>query len=396
MQTPTRREFLGLTLAAGAAVATGGLGAFPRAARAQGGDGATGKRILILGGTGFLGPATVEAALQRGHSLTLFNRGLTEKRTGHTFEDDPRIERLHGDRDPNRGEGDSKGLTALERAIKDGRRWDAVIDNSGYYPRVVRASAELTRPAADQYIFISSISAYAKNDQPGADEDSELATMDDPAREEMGEQFQFYGPLKVLCEKAAQDLYRDRATVVRPGYIVGPGDPTPRFTYWPVRVARGGETLAAGAPDDPVQVIDVRDLGEWLIRLVETSTAGVFNATGPAEKLTVGETLEACRKTSGSDATFAYAPMSFLEEHQVSLPIFIPPVGEYKGFHQYDVSRAVKAGLTFRPITETTRDTLAWFNNELAPERRERLLGMFLAPEREAELLAQLKAAQGR
>lgn len=390
----TRRQFLSLSLAAGAAAA---LGSMPRTlhARQNGAAKSGGKRILILGGTGFLGPATVEAALARGHSLTLFNRGQTEQRTGNTFEDNDRIQKLHGDRDPEKGEGDTKGLTSIIQAIKDGERWDAVIDNSGYYPRLVRASAEATKDAAGQYIFISSISAYASNDKPGANEDSALATMEDPTLETMGDQFQYYGALKVLCEQAAEQVYGKRATIVRPGYIVGPGDPTPRFTYWPVRVARGGEVLAPGAPNDPVQVIDVRDLGEWLIRLVEQQTGGVFNATGPAKPLTVGRTLEACKATSGSDATFTYASAEFLEQNELAgaLPIFIPPVGEYAGFHSYDISRAIKAGLTFRPIEQTARDTLAWYR-ELPEDRRERLSSRFPSAEREAAALAKLHEAQ--
>lgn len=389
----TRRQFLGLSLAAGAAAA---LGSMPRTlyARQNGAAKGGGMRILILGGTGFLGPATVDAALARGHTLTLFNRGQTEQRTGKTFDDNDRVQKLHGDRDPEKGEGETKGLTAIIEAIKNGERWDAVIDNSGYYPRIVRASAEATKDAAGQYIFISSISAYASNDKPGANEDSPLATMEDPTLESMGDQFQYYGSLKVLCEQAAQEVFGNRSTIVRPGYIVGPGDPTPRFTYWPVRVARGGEVLAPGTPNDPVQVIDVRDLGEWLIRLVEERAGGVFNATGPAKTLTVGETLAACKAASGSDATFSYASAEFLEQNGLAgtLPIFIPPLGEYAGFHSYDISRAIKAGLKFRPIEVTARDTLAWYR-ELPEERRERLNSRFLPAEKEAEALAKLREA---
>ena len=389
----TRREFLGLSLAAGAAAA---LGSMPRTlhARQNGAAKGGGKRILILGGTGFIGPAMVDAALARGHTLTLFNRGQTEQRTGKTFDDNDRVQKLHGDRDPEKGEGDTKGLTAIIEAIKNGERWDAVIDNSGYYPRIVRASAEATKGAAGQYIFVSSISAYAGNDKPGANEDSALGTMDDPTLESMGEQFQYYGPLKVLCEQACQQVFGDRSTVVRPGYIVGPGDPTPRFTYWPVRVAKGGEVLAPGTPEDPVQVIDARDLGEWIIRLVEQGTPGVFNATGPAKTLTVGQTLAACKAASDSDATFTYASAEFLEQNELAgaLPIFMPPLGEVAGFHQYDNSRAIKAGLTFRPIEATARDTLAWYR-ELPDDRRERLTSRFLPAEKEAEALAKLHDA---
>ncbi len=384
----TRRQFLSLSLAAGAAAA---LGSIPGTlhARQNGVAKGGGKRILILGGTGFLGPATVEAALERGHTLTLFNRGQTEKRTGNTFEDDDRIQILRGDRDPDKGDG----LSAIAKAIEQGQRWDAVIDNSGYYPRIVRSSAEALREAAKQYIFISSISVYASNAEPGADESAAVGTMEDPTLESMGDQYQYYGPLKALCEQTNSDVFGDRATNVRPGYIVGPGDPTPRFTYWPVRVARGGETLAPGTADDPVQLIDVRDLGGWLIKLVEDGTGGAFNATGPAKRLTVGQTLAACKAASQSDATFVYADAEFLRENGLiggALPIFIPPVGDYAGFHQNDISRALKAGLTFRPIEQTARDTLAWFK-DLPNERRTRLTGAFLAAEREAELLGLLR-----
>jgi 2'-hydroxyisoflavone reductase len=228
------------------------------------------KRILILGGTGFLGPATVEAARARGHRLTLFNRGKT--RPG-LF---PEIETLHGDRDPKLGEG----LKALE-----GRQWDAVIDNSGYFPRQVAASAKLLAPNVKQYIFISSISVYADNATEGQDESGKLATTPDPTVEKVTEQT--FGPLKALCEKACQEALPGHTAVVRPGYIVGPDDPSGRFTYWPVRIDRGGEVLAPGAPSDPVQFIDVRDLGAWLITIIEQGTMGSpkrakrFSRSGP-------------------------------------------------------------------------------------------------------------------
>jgi len=217
------------------------------------------KRILILGGTGFLGPATVEAARSRGHVLTLFNRGKT--RPG-LF---PDIETLHGDRDPNVGEG----LKSLE-----GRKWDAVIDNSGYFPRQVGASARLLAPNVGHYIFISSISVYADNSVEGLDESAAVATIADPNVEKITEQT--YGALKALCEKACEQALPGRTTVVRPGYIVGPDDASGRFTYWPIRFDRGGEVLAPGAPQDPVQFVDVRDLGGWLITLVERGDLSVL------------------------------------------------------------------------------------------------------------------------
>jgi len=341
-----RREFLGAVAAAAAA---------PK------------KRILILGGTGFLGPATVEAARQRGHELTLFNRGRT--RPG-LF---PNIETLTGDRDPKKGEG----LKALE-----GRKWDAVIDNSGYFPRMVSASARLLAPNVKQYVFISSISVYARNDVEGADETAAVATIPDPAVETMGKEFENYGALKALCEKAARDALPGRAMVVRPGYIVGPDDPTGRFTYWPVRVDRGGEVLAPGSPADPVQFIDVRDLGAWLIRLVEDGTAGVFNATGPEKRLGMGDFLAACRT---GPVKFTWVTPAFVGEQKLAMPIWDAYEGETRGAHTWSNARAVKAGLRFRPAAATAKDTLAWYKSP-GSEARRKLAGP--TAEQEAAALA--------
>jgi 2'-hydroxyisoflavone reductase len=307
------------------------------------------RRILILGGTGFLGPATVEAAGARGHRLTLFNRGRT--RPG-LF---PDIEKLQGDRDPDKGEG----LKALA-----GRKWDAVIDNSGYYPRMVSASARLLAPNVKQYIFISTESVYAENRREGLDETDKLATMPDPTSESMGTNFEYYGALKALCERAAEDAMPGRVAVVRPGYIVGPDDPTGRFTYWPVRVDRGGEVLAPGEPGDPVQFIDVRDLGAWLIGLVERSTTGIFNAVGPAERLTMGSFLEACQKATPEKSTLTWVSADFLEQQKLDLPIWAPYRGDTKGFHTRSAARAMGAGLRFRPYAATIKDTLAWYKTQ--------------------------------
>ena len=311
--------------------------------------GAERKRILILGGTGFLGPATVEAAQARGHHLTLFNRGKT--RPG-LF---PNIEQVHGDRDPNKG----GGLKALE-----GGKWDAVIDNSAYYPRMVTASATLLAPNVKQYILISSISAYAKNDVEGADENSALATMADPSLEEMGKEMQYYGPLKALCEQAAERAMPKRAAVVRPGFIVGPDDPSGRFTYWPVRAQRGGEILVPGAPSDPVQFIDVRDLGAWLIHLVEQGTTGVFTATGPEKRLAWGDFLATCRRAAKADSKLVWVTPEFLEKQKVEFPIWVPYAGETRGFHTWSIARALRAGLRFRPVDDTIKDTLAWYKTQ--------------------------------
>jgi len=347
-----RREFLGAAAAAVAAPAP--------------------KRILILGGTGFLGPATVEAARARGHQLTLFNRGRT--RPG-LF---PGIETLHGDRDPDKGEG----LKALA-----GRQWDAVIDNSGYYPRMVTASARLLAPNVQRYVYISSISAYARTDKEGTDERAPVATIPDPTVENMGKDFANFGALKALCEQAAEAALPGRAAIVRPGYIVGPDDPSGRFTWWPVRVARGGEMLAPGKPDYPVQFIDVRDLGAWLIRVVEDGTTGVFNATGPAKRLTMGAFLKACR--TEARVRFTWVPSDFVRKQKLAYSIWEPYEGETRGAHAWSNARAIKAGLRFRPAADTCRDTLAWYRAP-ASEGRRRLAGP--TEEQEAAALAAWKA----
>ena len=366
----SRRQFLEYSLATGALVAT-------RASAQDAKPASKPLSILILGGTGFLGPATVEAAKARGHTLTLFNRG---KRNPKLF---PEIEQVRGDRDPDKDEG--------VKALAD-RKWDVVFDNSGYFPRHVKASAELLSPNIGQYVFISSISAYAKNDVEGADETAELATMEDPTIEDFGPQFQHYGPLKVLCEKAAEAACPGRATIVRPGYIVGPGDTSGRFAYWPVRFDEGGEVLVPVDPGDPIQVIDVRDLGEWLVHLAENRTFGTFNACGPAEKLSWGKVIEACKAASSADKVSArWATQAALAPHlkeQDGFPIWIAPAGESKGFHTWSNARAVKAGLHFRSIDATAKDTLAWFK-EQPEDKRARIRGG-VPREREAELLAAL------
>jgi 2'-hydroxyisoflavone reductase len=336
---------------------------------------ATKKRILILGGTGFLGPATVEVAQKRGHELTLFNRGRT--RPG-LF---PKIETLLGDRDPDKGEG--------LNALRD-RKWDAVIDNSGYFPRLVSASAKLLAPNTKQYIFISSISAYADNSAENQDEAAKLATTSDPTIEKVTEET--FGPLKVLCEKTAADAFPGRATIVRPGYIVGPDDPSGRFTYWPVRIDRGGEVLAPGAPSDPVQIIDVRDLGAWLITLIENDTTGTFNATGPKDRLAWGDLLGACSKATPAKHSLTWVPGDWIKkEANEAFPIWAPYLADTRGFHTWSNARAVKAGLKFRPVTETAADTLKWYKSQPA-DGRTRLAGPPAA--KEAELLAKFKPRQ--
>ena len=367
----TRRQFVQSAIAAGV-----GLAAMPQLGFSALTRGAP-KKILILGGTGFLGPACVDAALAKGHTVTLFNRGVTEKRKGGMY---PDLEKLLGDRDPKKGEG----LKALE-----GRKWDAVIDTSAYVPRIAKASAELLAPNVGHYTMISTISVYKDNSKPNADESAELGTVADPTIEEMGSQFENYGPLKALCEQAAEAAMPGRVANVRPGYIVGPGDPTPRFPYWPARFAKGGVVLAPGTPNDPVQVIDVRDLGEWVIHLIEQNTVGVFNAVGPKGGMNMKAYLDGIKKGVGGDATFIYADMATLEKAQVGLPICIPPVAEYAGFHTRNAEKAFNAGLKSRDISVIAKDTLDWLNG-LPEDKRSKLIGA-LPAEKEKEILDSMK-----
>lgn len=341
-------------------------------------------KLLILGGTAFLGPELVEAAQARGHTITLFNRGKTRP---NLF---PDLEKLRGDRDPKKDEG----LKALE-----GRKWDAVIDTSGYYPRIVKASAELLAPNVGHYVYISSISAYKDNSKPGSDESAPVATMADETVEEMGKESENYGPLKALCEQAAEKAMPGRVTNIRPGFIVGPGDWSGRFNHWPVRIEQGGEVLAPGDPKDPIQVIDVRDLAEWCIHCAEARVAGVYNATGPKEPLEWGVVLETCKRVTGSDARFTWVDAKFLEKHQKPgdyFPIWISPQAEggtMAGFHRWSNKRAVEKGLNFRPLDDTVRDLMKWYK-DLKPEQQTRFLAG-IGAEREAELLDLWHTANG-
>ena len=324
-------------------------------------------KLLILGGTVFLGRALAEAALARGHQVTLFNRGQ------HNPEWFPEVEKLRGDRNGQ--------LEALA-----GRRWDAVIDTCGYVPRIVRLSAEALANQVDHYTFISTISVYKDTSQVGIDEQSPVGTIEDETIEQItGET---YGPLKALCEQAAETALPGRVLTIRPGLIVGPYDPTDRFAYWPLRVAEGGRILAPGRPGYPTQVIDVRDLAEWNIRLVEQGQTGVYNATGPDYPLTLGEVIDTSRSISGSDATPVWVSEEFLLAEGVQpwseIPLWVPESNpQYAGFSKVNVDKAIQTGLAFRSLADTVRDTLTWEGTR--PTDRERRAGM--KREREAELL---------
>jgi 2'-hydroxyisoflavone reductase len=265
-----------------------------------------------------------------------------------------------------------------------------VIDTPARRPRWVREAAAVVKGHAKQFVFISTISVYAANDTPGADETAALSTTDTPDVED-GETFvRLYGPLKALCEQEAEKAFPGHATIVRSGLIVSVGDQTDRFSYWPVRIERGGEVLAPPA-DDPVQFIDARDVGEWTIRCVEDETYGVFNAIGPAAKFTVRQMLEGIRDTIKSDATFAYtrrvpSPTEAPVRGWSDLPVWIAPEGTHAGFTQRSIAKALSKGLTFRPFADTVRETIAFYKAQ-TPERQAALRAG-LTSEREKEVLA--------
>ena len=339
-------------------------------------------KVLVLGGTKFLGRAIVDAALERGHELTLFNRGTTNP---DLF---PQVEKLRGDR-----HGD---LSALR-----GREWDAAVDPSGYVPRVVRASAELLRDAVEHYTFVSSVSAYATPYRPGFDETAPLAELEDAASEDVQ---QHYGALKTACERVVEELFPGRAFHVRAGLIVGPHDPTDRFTYWPVRIALGGDVLCPAPPERQVQFVDVRDLADWVVRAIERRLAGAFTATGPVPPVTFAGLVDACVQATGSDARPVWVDDAFLVEQGVGawleLPLWIPASdSDFAHMQEANVSRAAGEGLAFRPVADTARDTLAWVRDREAPAAGTAAMGpadnVGLSPAREAEVLAKWRARAG-
>jgi 2'-hydroxyisoflavone reductase len=358
-----RREFIGSTAAAALCAAHG------RVLRAG-----TGLRLLILGGTQFIGVHMTQLALRRGYRVTLFNRGKTHP---GMF---PQVEKLRGDRNGQ--------LDALK-----GRSWDAVVDDSGYVPRDVRLSAELLAPHVQRYVYISSISAYASFAKPN-DEDSPLGELGNMSAEKVTGAN--YGPLKALCEKAVAVAMPHRNIVLRPGFVVGPDDPTDRFTYWPARAARGGEMLVPGTPAQPIQFIDSRDLARFTLDAIERDLTGTFNMVTPPGRFTMGELVKASIAAAKALAHPKPAPravwvnVDFLQQQKAELdgdfPIWEPPSGDTASFADVSAARAVAAGLTITPIATTVRDTLAWYLRQPQAERTHLKAG--LTPDRERQLLA--------
>lgn len=326
------------------------------------------RTLLILGGTGFIGPHLTEQAMARGWKVTHFNRG---RRDPDGVAD---VETLIGDR---KGQLDS---------LKD-RKWDAVVDNTGYIPKYTKMSADLLAPNTGYCLYISSISAYASFLKPN-DEESPTGVLANPDEEQVTNDS--YGPMKALCEKYVRDAYGPRSSVVRPGYIVGPLDPTDRFTYYPVRVARGGEMAVPGTPADPIQVIDVRDLAAFMLGLVERRVDGVFNAVTAPGALDMDRMLVSCKRVSGADTTFTWIDEDFLQKElkpeELNFAPWDPVRGEYAAASLTGIQRSLEEGLKWRPLDETVRDTLAW--HATRPADRQAALRSGLTAEREAQLLA--------
>jgi 2'-hydroxyisoflavone reductase len=372
----TRRQFIRVSGTAAGAFALG-----MRSATVLAQKSVKPLRILILGGTGFTGPYQVRYALSRGHKVTTFNRGKT-----HPGESPKEVEQLIGDRN---GQLD---------ALRD-RQWDVAIDNPTTLPAWVRDAARILKGNVERYVFISTISVYADTSQ-GVDETSPPAKYDgaDPYKETIeavkASGYKTYGPLKALSEKEAEKWFPGRTLIIRPGLIVGPRDETDRFTYWPVRIDRGGEVLAPGNPSDPVQFIDARDLAEWTIRMAENRETGTYNATGPAKPLGIGQMLDGIKDALHSSAEFTWLPAEFLKLQKVEawsdMPVW---AGDELGLARTKIDRALAKGLTFRPLAETARDTLAWFKS--LPQERQSKMRAGLTPEREAEALAAWKRSKG-
>jgi nucleoside-diphosphate-sugar epimerase len=375
--TLNRRRFMALTALAGGAAGIDLLGAASGLSKTN--QTIKPLRILILGGTGFTGPFQVRYALSRGHQVTVFNRGLT-----HPGELPKEVEQLIGDRNGQ--------LDALK-----GRQWDVVIDNPTTLPKWVRDAAHILKGNVDRYIFISTLSVYAQQSWPGMDESGPLATYDgpDPMKwtvEALRNSTQaLYAPLKVLSEKETQKWFPGKSLIIRPGLIVGPGDESDRFTYWPVRIARGGEVLAPGDPKkDYVQFIDARDLAEWTIRMAEQGDTGIYNAVGFREKLLMSRMLDEIRTVTKSDAQLTWVNVDFLLAQKIhpwyEMPVWVAPKGPEGGFSNLSNKKALAKGITFRPVSDTALATLEWFARQPAP--RQAKLRSGITAERESQILS--------
>lgn len=372
----TRRDILKFGSLAAAGSVLPGFGPAAAAALADVPRAERPLRILILGGTGFTGPFQIAYALARGHRVTTFNRGLRP-----AIEWPGPVEQRIGDRNT----GDLSALAEGE--------WDVCIDNPTTLPFWVRDAGQALKGRVGHYLFISTISVYADGSAPGITEDAALApyrgadAMAETMDTVMADMGGLYGPLKALSEAEAHAQFGEKVTIVRPGYIVGPRDQTDRFTYWPHRIAQGGEVLVPGDGRDPVQVIDGRDLGEWMIRLAEAGTTGVFNACGPDFTLSMDAMVHGCHAVTGGPARFTHVPADFLRQHNASLPIWVPREGSpFSGYGAVDNTRAIEAGLTFRPLATTVADLMAWFDEQ--PEERRAAVRAGIPRGREAELLA--------
>lgn len=389
----SRRTFLKVSAAAGGAV---GLGALPnlgfandapheetltpRVERAR-----KPLSILILGGTGFTGPEQVEYAIARGHQVTLINRNKTRP---NFFKG--RVEQLIGDMD-----GD---MSALK-----GKKFDVVIDNPTTAPAWIRNVGQYMEGNTDHYIFISTLSVYPDNSHAWADETDKTTPLPaglDPFSVPGSSARTYYGALKSFSEKEVERRYAGKSTIIRPGLIVGPLDATDRFTYWPYRIDKGGEVLAPGTGNDIVQFIDSRDLAEWTIRCAENKTLGVYNATGPAQPLTMAEMLYGIKAVTTAGAQFTWVPAAFLTEQKIrgwrNMTVWIAPTPDNAGFSQRSIARALAKGLTFRSLAVTAKETLDW--NKTRPEEQLKALAEGavggISAQREAEVLALWKAKQ--
>lgn len=364
-----RRDFLTTMTVAGGAIGLGALNDFSVTAAAPIQKATKPLRILILGGTGFIGPHQVRYAMARGHKLTLFNRGKTNPKL---FAGE--VEQLEGDR-----------ATGNLESLK-GKEWDVIIDNPTTLPRWAREAAQLLKNSAKQYLFISTISVYSDNSKPGMDETGPTAKTDKPDDEKITGMN--YGALKALSEQEVEKAFPGRATIIRPGLIVGPGDTTDRFTYWPARIDRGGEVLAPGDGTDPVQIIDGRDLGEFCIRMVEQGDVGIYNATGPSSELTMAEMLYGIRAATTANVKFTWADTDFILKNKVrpwsDMPVWVPGRGETAGFSRTSIARALAKGLTFRPLADTAAATIEEYRKRTGDAAK---LKAGLSPEREAEVL---------